>query len=230
MPPWAMLDVTTGVSSALPQYLPMTPQNPPCWAGSCVGAREILSQALNPIQITPSPSPTSFALLCRRRNTPCGKPKNGHCFISELEEILHWWEAQAETLPSRRLWQDRAQAAQGTASLGPQVCLHRHSTVWTNHRAIIRGKISSCYWQHLSLIPTLISTKGRIYKQQWWKRNGKGGKKSKQYRGEKKKNQSKDNKSICEAGRNKLHYITGTKGSLSCPDKIFIHRVGNYFF
>lgn len=58
-----------------------------------------------------------------------------------------------------------------------------------------------------------------------------GGKKIKAIqRGEEKKNQSKDNKSICEAGRNKLHYITGTKGSLSCPDKIFIHRVGNYFF
>lgn len=61
----------------------------------------------------------------------------------------------------------------------PWAHLQQHSQVSINHRAIIRGKISSCYWQHLSLIPTLIYTRGRIYKQQRWKKGGK-----------KKKNQS----------------------------------------
>lgn len=110
------------------------------------------------------------------------------------------------------------------------MCLHQQSEVCINHRAIIRGKISSCYWQHLSLIPTLISTRGRFYKQQWWKRKGKKkNKKEKTIQRGEKKNQSKDNKSICEAGRNKLCYITWATGSL-CPDKIFIQRIGIFFF
>lgn len=72
--------------------------------------------------------------------------------------------------------------------------LHQHRQVCINHRAIIRGKISSGYWQHLSLIPALISTRGRIYKQQWWKRRGE--KKSKWYRGKEKKKKAKITKAL----------------------------------
>lgn len=57
----------------------------------------------------------------------------------------------------------------------------------------------------------------------------KRGKKIKVIQRERKK-KGKDNKSTCEAGRNKLHHITGTKGSLSRTDKIFIQHVGIFIF